>query len=74
MKKCQFLLYLDLVKIRLEIILSVFAEKKNICDLKKLTEFFKVQIIAFFPKGLIHAFDQKMPNSSLFSSAQILSK
>ena len=28
-KKCHFFLYLDLVKIRLEIILSDFAEKKE---------------------------------------------
>ena len=29
-KKCQILFYLDLVKIRLEIMLSDFAEKKNL--------------------------------------------
>ena len=35
-KKCHFFLYLDLVKIRLEIILSDFAEKKeNLFGLKK---------------------------------------
>ena len=28
-KKCQFFLYLDLVKIRLEIMLNDFAEKKE---------------------------------------------
>ena len=28
-KKCQFLLYLDLIKIRLEIMLSYFEEKKE---------------------------------------------
>ena len=37
-----FLLYLDLVKIRLEIFPSVFAEKKkNICDLKKISRIFR---------------------------------
>ena len=35
-KICQILLYLDLVKIRLEIIVSDFAEKKETCfDFKK---------------------------------------
>ena len=35
-KICQILLYLDLVKIRLEIMVSDFAEKKETCfDFKK---------------------------------------
>ena len=55
-----FLLYFDLIKIRLEIMLSDFEEKKEIFwSLKK--QFFKVQKIAFFLKGLTHAFGQNMP-------------
>ena len=35
-KKCQFFLYLDLVKIRLEIMLNYFEEKKEtLFDYKK---------------------------------------
>ena len=30
----------------------------------------QVQIITFFPKGLIQAFDQKMPNSAVFRFSQ----
>ena len=53
-KKCQFFLYLHLVKIRLEILLSDLADKKETYfTLKKKKEFFKVQIIVFFSKGLI---------------------
>ena len=40
-KKCQILLYLDLVKIRLEIMLSDFAEKKETCFDFKTQIFFK---------------------------------
>ena len=53
-KKCQFFLYLNLVKIRLEILLSDFAEKKETSfTITKKKEFFKVQIIVFFSKELI---------------------
>ena len=46
-KKCQILLYLDLVKIRLEIMLSDFAEKKETCfDYGK-------NIIFLSPKNLL---------------------
>ena len=48
--KMPFLLYFDLIKIRLEIMLSDFEEKKEIFwSLKK--QFFKVQKIAFFQRG-----------------------
>ena len=49
-KKCQFVLYLDLVKIRLEIMLNYFREKRNLFDYKKKTEYSKVQNIPFFFK------------------------
>ena len=52
-KKCQFFLYLHLVKIRLEILLSDLADKKETSFTLKKKEFFKVQIIVFFSKGLI---------------------
>ena len=45
-----FFRHLDLIKIRLEIMLGDFAEKKETYfDLKK--EFFKVQKIALFERG-----------------------
>ena len=59
-KKCHFFLELDLVKIRLEIILSDFAEKKETCFDYKKQNFSKSKKSAF-PKGLTHAFGQKMP-------------
>ena len=58
-QKMPFFLYIYWIKVRLEIMLSNFEEKK-IFDYKK-AEFFKVQKIAFFLKGLTHAFGQKMP-------------
>ena len=71
-QKCHFFLYLDLIKIRLEIMLSDFAEKKEtFFDLKK--QFFKVQKILkhrTFPKGRTHAFGQKMPIFWLFRFGQ----
>ena len=59
-KKCQFFLYLDLVKIRLEIMLNYFEEKKETLFDYKKTKFFKVQKIAYLSKGLLYAFGQKM--------------
>ena len=71
-QKCQFFLYLDLIKKRLEIILSDFAEKKEtFFDLKK--QFFKVQKSLkhrTFAKGITHAFGQKMPIFWLFRFGQ----
>ena len=58
--KSQILLYLDLVIIRLERLLSDFAEKKETCfDYKKRN--FSKSKKSTFPKGLTHAFGQKMP-------------
>ena len=47
-KNANYLFHLDLVKIRLEIMLSDFAEKKETFWTIKKTEFFKVEKIAFF--------------------------
>ena len=59
-KICQILLYLDLVKIRLEIMVSDFAEKKETCfDFKKRKCLTSKK--SSFPKGLAHALGQKMP-------------
>ena len=56
-----FFVYLFLEKFRLEVMLSDFAqEKETFLTLKN----------RIFPKGLAHAFDQKMPISSLFRSDQ----
>ena len=52
-------LYLDLVKIKLELMLNNFVEKKEtFFDYKE--NFFKFLKIAFLRKGLTHAFVQKM--------------
>lgn len=48
-KKCQFFVYLDLVKRRLEIMVNDFAEKKK--------PFFGYKNRTF-PKGLTHGFGQ----------------
>ena len=49
-EKCQFFLYLFLVKTRLEIILKAFVEKKEtFFDYNKLSQ------KLLFPKGLSHA-------------------
>ena len=59
-QKSQILLYLDLDIIRLEKLLSHFAEKKETCFDYKKQNFSKSKKSAF-PKGLTHAFGQKMP-------------
>ena len=46
------------------------AEKTETCFDYKKTEFFKVQKMAVFSKGLTHAFGQKMPIFSLFKFDQ----
>ena len=44
-------------------------KQKPVLTIKK-TEFFKVQKVPFFSKGLTHAFGQKMPIFSLFKFDQ----
>ena len=68
-KICKILLYLDLVKIRLEIMVSDFAEKKETCFDFKKRNFLKAKKSSF-PKGLAHALGQKMPFFSLFRFGQ----
>ena len=51
---------IHLVKIRLEIMLSDFAEKKETCFDYEKHNFLKSKKSSF-PKGLAHAFGQKMP-------------
>ena len=64
-KKCHFFSYIDLIKIRLEIILSDFSEKKdNFFGLQK-HNFGKSKKSHFF-KGLTHAFNQKNANFFLY--------
>jgi len=58
-KNAIIFLYLDLIKIRLEIMLSDFAEKKTCFDYKKQN--FSKSKKSAFPKGLTHAFGQKLP-------------
>ena len=60
-KKCHFFLYSDWMKIRLEIMLSDYEEKKEIfCRLYNniIVESAKNRI---FSKGLTHAFGKKIP-------------
>ena len=60
-EKCQIFLYLDLVKITLQIMLNYFEEKKETFFDYKKENFSKSKNIAFFfSKGLTHAFGQKM--------------
>ena len=56
------MVYLDLVKIRLAIMLSDFDEKKETFLTKGKKH--------FFSKGLSYAFGQNMQNSSLFRFSQ----
>ena len=63
-------LYLDLV-IRLDIMLSDFSGKTETClDYKKKNQNFLNCKKSAFPKGLTHAFGQKMPIFSLFRFGQ----
>ena len=58
-KNVNFFVDVDLVKIRLDIMLSDFPqEQRNLLDYKK-TEFFKVEKVVFFSKGFnpLQAFD-----------------
>ena len=72
-KNANYLDYLDLVKIRLAIMLSDFAEKKETFLTINNTSFSSKQS-RFFSKGLAHAFGQKMPNSSLFIFGQNMTR
>ena len=68
-EKCHFFLYFFSVKIRLE------KRFNNVLDTKQaIFGHKKVNILKFknriFPKGLTHAFGQKMPFFSLFLFGQ----
>ena len=68
-KKCQFSLHWLLVKTRLEIRFNNFLDRKEtIFDYKR--KIFKNPKNRMFPKGLSHAFGQKMPILSLFVFGQ----
>ena len=64
-KNANFFVYVDLVKIGLEIMRSDFAQE-NGTFLTLKNRIFQSPKNRIFPKGLTHAFDQKMPISSLF--------
>ena len=69
MKKCHFLIYYFSVKIRLE------KRFNNVLDTKQSCFGHKQLIISksqnrIFPKGLTHAFGEKMPFFYLFVSGQ----
>ena len=68
-KKCQFFLYLVLIKTRLQIRFD------NVLDRKETFSEYKNKIFQslqnrIFPKWLTHAFGQKMPNFSLLGFGQ----
>ena len=65
-KKMPFFLYLDLIKMRLKIMLSDFAGKKETFSGIKKKRIFQSPKNCTFPKALTHAFVQKMPFFSLF--------
>ena len=68
-KKCQFCLHLFLIKTRLEIRFNNFLDRKEtIFDYKR--KIFKTPKNRMFPKGLTHAFGEKMPILSLFVFGQ----
>ena len=69
-KKTPSFLYLDLIKISLEMMLSDFAEKKKAFFNLTKQNFSKSKKSHFFPKGLTYAFVQKMPIFSLFKFDQ----
>ena len=65
----KFFLFLDLIKIKLELMLNNFVEKKEtFFDYKKKP--FQIPKNCLFPKGLTHAFGKKMQWFSLFVFAQ----
>ena len=64
-KNANFFVYVDLVKIGLEIMRSDFTQEKG-TFLTLKNRIFQSKKNRLFPKGLTHAFDQKMPISSLF--------
>ena len=63
-----FFLYLDLIKMRLEIMLSDFVGKKETFFGIKKKRLFQSAKNCTFPKALTHAFGQKMQFFSLFKS------
>ena len=68
-KKCQFFLYLVLVKTRLEIRCNNLLDRKETFFEYK-NKIFQSPKNRIFPKGVSHAFGQKMPNFSLYGFGQ----
>ena len=66
-KKMPFFLYLDLIKMRLEMMLSDFPIKRETFFDREKHNFKKSHV---FSKELTHAFGQKMPIFSLFRCDQ----
>ena len=68
-KKCQFFLYLVLVKTTLEIRLcNVLDRKETFFEYKN--KIFQTPKYGIFPKGLTHAFGKKMPILFFFGFGQ----
>ena len=63
-KNANFFVYVDLVKIGLEIMRSDFTQEKG-TFLTLKNRIFQSPKNRIFPKGLTHAFDQKILISSL---------
>ena len=69
-KNASYLVYLDLAKLRLAVMLSDFAEKKETFLTINNIIFQSPKNSILFSKGLTYAFGQKMPNSFLFRFGQ----
>ena len=69
-KKMPFFLYLDLIKMRLEMMLSDFPIKRETFFDRKKHNFSKFKKSHVFSKELTHAFGQKMTIFSLFRCDQ----
>ena len=72
-KNANFFVYVDLVKIGLEIMRSDFTQEKG-TFLTLKNRIFQSPKNRIFPKGLTHAFDQKILISSLFRFDQSKSR
>ena len=68
-QKCQFFHFLFSLKIRLEIRFKIVPDRKE-TFFEYLKKIYKAPKNCIFPKGLTHAFGQKIPNFSLFRFGQ----
>ena len=70
-KKCQFFLYLVLVKTKIEIRFNNVLDRKETFFPEYKNKIFESLKNRIFPNGLTHALGQKIRNFSLFRFGQI---